>query len=699
MAPSDDDSSLQEAPITTETPFTLAARSVASSKPANHTRNKNTRKGIMSPKKTRKRLNPPTQRPSDDHTPLVQIPVIASESTQQEEELSEESEAENPSQTPDPGSSVSQPSQPSSGLTSGLVSFKRSRAKTSAIHEFITQRGKLLVCNRCSKTYQLSGGTGAITRHLKEKHSIEPTATYLAEKRRNEGTSIDAAILRGAEINIKAEEERRKELMGIGLDKATLEYLYLQWTIPMNIPFRQVRDKGFRTFLEYVNPVANRLLPDSDVTVKTHAEGLFAEGKQRLRHMLATALSDIHITCDMWTSPNNLGLLAVVAHFTSEKSKLVTVTLGLVELEGDHSGENQAAIVLNVLDEYEIRNKLGYIVMDNAHQNDSLIAVIADALRDQGVLYDAQERRLRCNGHVINLAVQAFLFGKTVNDYEYAENLAISPSDATLNQWRKLGPLGKLYNIIVWIMGSPQRIQSFKIRSQGLMPRRDNSTRWNSWYEMLYRALHRLKGPIVAVTNEESDLQTDLLTPEEWRILGYICDFLRNFYDATKATEGHRATLEQILPTMDFLASVFEDAIAEFEDHAFLRESLQTGFTKLLKYWNRTERSPVYIAAIVLNPTTKWTYFQHWDPEWQPDMEARLKKFWETKYRSSTGLASYSSSVSSPAVRKPLENRYFKWKERQKGLRTEQLSRDELDQYMTDPMLLADNLEGGTVLD
>ncbi len=84
------------------------------------------------------------------------------------------------------------------------------------------------MCNRYSKTYQLSGSTGAITRHLKEKYSIEPTATYLAEKRRNEGTSIDAAILQGAKINIKAEEERRKELIGIGLDKATLEYLYLQ---------------------------------------------------------------------------------------------------------------------------------------------------------------------------------------------------------------------------------------------------------------------------------------------------------------------------------------------------------------------------------------------------------------------------------------------------------------------------------------
>ena len=100
--------------------------------------------------------------------------------------------------------------------------------------------------------------------------------------------------------------------------------------------------------MEYVNPVANRMLLDSDSTVKVHAEGLFEEGKQRLRHMLATGLSDIHITCDMWSSGSYLGLLAVVGHFTSEDSKLCTVTLALRELEGEHSGANKGPFVLGV---------------------------------------------------------------------------------------------------------------------------------------------------------------------------------------------------------------------------------------------------------------------------------------------------------------------------------------------------------------
>ena len=171
-----------------------------------------------------------------------------------------------------------------------------------------------------------------MARHLRKNHSIDPGPSATAEKRIREETAIDMAISRGAEVNTKANGQRRREMMGIGLDKATLEYLYLQWTISHNVAFNQVRDTYFRTFLDYINPVANRMLPDSDSTIKSHAEYLFAEGKNRLRHILATALSDIHTTCDMWTSPNHLGLLVTLTPKSgisiSEKGELLVKNAG-----------------------------------------------------------------------------------------------------------------------------------------------------------------------------------------------------------------------------------------------------------------------------------------------------------------------------------------------------------------------------------
>ena len=95
------------------------------------------------------------------------------------------------------------------------------------------------------------------------------------------------------------------------------------------------------------------------------------------------------------------------------------------------------------------------------------------------ISYDLYYRRLRCNGHIINLIVQAFLFGQEEDDYKDFNNDNTSPSEEQLARWRRFGLLGKLYNIATWISALPQRIQTFKKLSNNLMPRRDNSTRWN----------------------------------------------------------------------------------------------------------------------------------------------------------------------------------------------------------------------------
>jgi hypothetical protein len=59
-----------------------------------------------------------------------------------------------------------------------------------------------------------------------------------------------------------------------------------------------------------------------------------------------------------------------------------------------------------------------------------------------------------------------------------------------MQRWRDKGPLGKLHNTVVYIQRSPQRREAFadlSTKRLGLI--RDNSTRWNSWYAMLKRAL------------------------------------------------------------------------------------------------------------------------------------------------------------------------------------------------------------------
>lgn len=216
---------------------------------------------------------------------------------------------------------------------------------------------------------------------------------------------------------------------------------------------------------------------------------LFTEGKRRIFLMLQSALSSIHITCDAWTTPKHLGAWGIIGHFTSENRSLHDLLLSLSEQEGSHSGYNQAQlVVLKTLNLYNIRNGLGHFVMDNASTNNTLMDYTTADLGDKEIAYDARQHRLRCSGHIINLAVCAFLFGKHPNAERQVDGTIesqVGPSVQVLNACRKLGPLGKLHNIIVYIMASPRRIQAFTQRSGGYMPRRVNKTCWNSWYMML----------------------------------------------------------------------------------------------------------------------------------------------------------------------------------------------------------------------
>ena len=84
----------------------------------------------------------------------------------------------------------------------------------------------------------------------------------------------------------------------------------------------------------------------------------------------------------------------MIGHFISEKGELVIVILGLKELEGEYSGENQARVILDMLNDFEIRNKLGYMVINNVGSNNTLISTITTLLNNEGVLYNTKERRL-----------------------------------------------------------------------------------------------------------------------------------------------------------------------------------------------------------------------------------------------------------------------------------------------------------------
>jgi hypothetical protein len=138
----------------------------------------------------------------------------------------------------------------------------------------------------------------------------------------------------------------------------------------------------------------------------------FEQRKKELRHELRIARSNIHISFDLWTSPNYYTIMAIIAHYIDSNGICQAKLIALRSLDGEHTGENMAALLLKVFREYKIGGRICFSTLDNASTNDVCVDLVLHKLYPGMNVKQRRRRRLRCLGHVINLAAQAFLFGK-----------------------------------------------------------------------------------------------------------------------------------------------------------------------------------------------------------------------------------------------------------------------------------------------
>jgi hAT family C-terminal dimerisation region/Domain of unknown function (DUF4413) len=177
-------------------------------------------------------------------------------------------------------------------------------------------------------------------------------------------------------------------------------------------------------------------------------------------------------------------------------------------------------------------------------------------------------------------------------------------------------------------------MQKFLKLSKGLRLARDNKTRWNSWAKALKVALSEpIHDAIDAYFEQyiDDECRLDELAEEEWELLGYIQEFLESIAQTTKALESNSSTLDVVLPAMDFILGKFEEGKAKFKDHPSLSKMFNSGWSKLDKYYQLTEETPVYIAALVLNPRFKWQYINNnWGKKkWISKSKKMMQDLWE----------------------------------------------------------------------
>ena len=413
--------------------------------------------------------------------------------------------------------------------------------------EEITEgKKKFWVCTRCWKdkvfTHFSQYSNKSIEKHLADIHDITEKPRIQVTPA-NESACLIPSIFNWERLKLRL----------------------IEWVVVMHITFSQVENDWFRRFLAALSPSLEQWIPRAWILAE------FGRRQEEIREGLQSSKSRIHLSFDLWTSPNNISFVGVVGHYMSSQYKVETTLLGLRRLHGTHSGENIAEAVVKVIGKYGLTgDQVGWFVLDNASSNDTCVKEIIKAL---GINDTVEHRRLRCLGHIINLAAKAFFFGSDSTSFEDEIEGTQRREDGKKERaiWRKQGPIGKLHNIVKYILTTPQRREEFEEKVRGeierqkdslretaqpdedietvikhpLMVIRDNATRWNSVYSMIVRAC-LLKDPLDLFVKRALEKpanasplpEEDELLTSDWNVLARARDILQPFYELTIALQG-----------------------------------------------------------------------------------------------------------------------------------------------------------------
>lgn len=468
----------------------------------------------------------------------------------------------------------------------------RPRSTTSGVWKYghkkmfngaVKRHGKNAIweCGDCKK--ELSN-TGAAKQHLWYAHKVsideytgEASEAAMKKKRRRvEGPgSIEAGFARSQFMSTELRSRQDNEILYNVINQQELHDRIVRLVTMRNLPHQAVEWPELKDLLLCINPMAEDKWVKSRAATPKLISDAYEFHKQKLKNLLKSSETRIHFAFDIWTSPNHKSLMAIVAHFVDKTANKLRKALVAMPEVPDHTGETMAQTFLRILDDYEISQLLGFVCTDNATSNDKALRLLAAELEKRDDLphgWDPTLHRIRCLGHILNLAVQAFLFAEdqaAVDEAERQLNLGGSDVESeaiftahlqdTKKGLAKTTPaLIKLHNIQVHTRASTQHYNRFLLHAGRALPA-DNATRWNSWYALCDCACKDYMRPaITTYVAEFKELEANQLTHNDWEVLHNICNFLLPFHTASKRLQRDDVTLDEVLWTMDVIVKHYE---------------------------------------------------------------------------------------------------------------------------------------------
>ncbi|KAL9570405.1 hypothetical protein ACKAV7_005413 [Fusarium commune] len=339
---------------------------------------------------------------------------------------------------------------------------------------------------------------GGFADHLRKAHRITPAS--------QSSPSDDSAI--DLQSHATPKRPRLDQSIRPKAKVKAVQELSVGFVIDSDVPFTIFEHKFLKElFYQFDHKLALQI-PWSSSSITRELQKIFESKADIIKAELGSALTKIHISFDLWTSPNHLAIIAVFAHFIDKFGNQQSRLLALRHQLGIHSGENLAETLFEIVQLWDIRGQVGTVISDNVTTNDTCLSYFYRQLDLSIRPADIKARRIRCYGHVLNLIARVFLFGKDAESFELESDIngIRGLQEQDLRHWRSKDPIGKLHNIVKFIRSSPQRSEYFKRiaheqEDEGyhlceestteLEVILNNETRWNSTYMIIERALQK----------------------------------------------------------------------------------------------------------------------------------------------------------------------------------------------------------------
>ncbi|XP_045778147.1 zinc finger BED domain-containing protein 4-like [Maniola jurtina] len=526
-----------------------------------------------------------------------------------------------------------------------------SRLNSSALWEFFQKldNEKKAKCNSCGEVYSFKTSTANLKTHLRRKHlnaytslcTAQSTARTPEQSRGQEpaddvqpqpsSSSSDAASAStstaASTIPIYRAAQQLIDRYGISKKKVTLtkkrqiDNDLADLFIDSYHPFSLVEERAFKKFARHIpgydlpsrKTVSNILIPTLyDQTVLRKKEE-------------KNNIEFLSLTTDLWTSRVNDAYIAVTGHYLTKDLVLKTFLLKCAEFKDTHSSTNIQAALLETTNEWNLTNKINFIVSDNAPNVKKAIA-------------DIGWKHYGCYGHTLNLIVQD----------------ALNSVQASLD---------KVKTIVRHFKTSTAALEKLlKAQSQekpDVTPKRliqEVPTRWNSTFAMLQRFVELENQICATVAVLKKDLP--ILTLEEWTVFHELCKVLKPFDEATKAMSGEDYMTASTIIVMTRCLKESCDQLL-LEGFTVTTNNIITVLrTGLDKRFEGVERSGTFSICTLLDPRYKTNVFS--DTSEAAKAKKVLEEILATDIRRRHGEKQPQQSTSTSAS-VPVRDKFSPW--------------------------------------